>query len=179
VSLADNTYWAENGILTAASIRRMGDIEYVAELLIGVMHGPQGGASSIIDQYYIQYEDYEDEFPEQHTTQEQFDNTLRAIQDILPDVRSTRWKNKGDFYSLFVALAALLTRRMSDAEAAPIRAALGEFEAEIKQRRLDDTADVSADVGNYLDALQRGANDKGRRADRHEALLHVLQPVMP
>src|SRR6266699_6455146 len=60
VKLADDEYWAENRIVTAAQIRRMGDVEFVSELLIGVLHGPQGGSAKVIDEYYVQYEDYED-----------------------------------------------------------------------------------------------------------------------
>jgi hypothetical protein len=49
-TLADNEYWAENRIVRPASIRRMGDLEFVSELLIGVLHGPQGGSASIVDE---------------------------------------------------------------------------------------------------------------------------------
>ena len=61
--LADDEYWAENKIITPASIRRQGDVEFVSELMIGTLHGPQGGAAGVIDQYYATYEDYDDEFP--------------------------------------------------------------------------------------------------------------------
>lgn len=50
-------FFAENRIISAAAIRRMFDIEFVAELLIGTMHGPQGGRAAIVDEYYQQYED--------------------------------------------------------------------------------------------------------------------------
>jgi hypothetical protein len=65
LQLADNEYWAENRIVTPAAIRRMNDVEYVSELMIGVLHGPQGGSAAIVDSYYQQYEDYEDLFPDQ------------------------------------------------------------------------------------------------------------------
>ena len=74
--LADDEYWAENKIVTTAAIRRMGDVEFVSELLIGVMHGPQGGSAAIIDEYYAEYEDYEDEFPQQRSTVKSFQKTL-------------------------------------------------------------------------------------------------------
>src|SRR2546425_13270565 len=34
-----------------------------------------------------------------------FDENLRAIQRLLPNIKETRWSNKTDFYTLFVALA--------------------------------------------------------------------------
>src|SRR5207245_1440160 len=63
--LADDKYWAEKGIVSPALIRRQNDVEFVSELMIGVLHGPQGGGAAVIDQYYSQYEDFEDEFPGQ------------------------------------------------------------------------------------------------------------------
>src|SRR6266566_1758513 len=33
------------------------------------------------------------------------DRNLRAVQQILPNIKESRWSNKTDFYSLFVALA--------------------------------------------------------------------------
>ena len=62
--LADDEYWAVNRIVSPAAIRRMADIEMMSDLIIGLLHGPQGGSARIIDGYYEQYEQYEDEFPQ-------------------------------------------------------------------------------------------------------------------
>ncbi len=107
--LADDEYWAVNRIVTAAAIRRMADIEMMSDLLIGLLHGPQGGSAKIIDQYYEHYEQYEDEFPGQAKTKHQFDLTLEAIKRVFPNIFDVRrWGNRADFYSLFVALGNLL-----------------------------------------------------------------------
>jgi hypothetical protein len=97
LKLADYEYWAENRILTPASIRRQGDVEFVSELLIGVLHGPQGGSSRDIDEYYTQYEDFEDEFPGQRQATRLFEKTLRTISEAFPDIKRDRWCNKTDF----------------------------------------------------------------------------------
>jgi hypothetical protein len=81
---ADDEYWAVNRILTSASIRRMGDIEFMSDLLIGLMHGPQGGSAKILDEYYEIYEPYEDEMPNQAKLTHQFGETLKAIQTLFP-----------------------------------------------------------------------------------------------
>ena len=52
--LADDDFWAENGIMTAALIRRMKDMEFVSELIFGIMDGPQSGTAKTIDEYYLQ-----------------------------------------------------------------------------------------------------------------------------
>lgn len=175
----ESDYWAENSIVSAQSIRRMGDIEFVAELLIGVLHGPQGGSASIIDEYYAQYEDYEDEFPEQRSTRRRFNTTLILVQRLFPNIRKIRWRNKTDFYSLFVALSHLLREYgPASVRLRPMRSALEEFAASVDARQADEDARVPAEVQRYVRALTRGANDKARRGERHLALLTLLEPLL-
>lgn len=174
-SLADDEYWAENRIITAAAIRRMADIEFVAELLIGVIHGPQGGSAAIIDDYYQQYEDFEDEFPEQKQTARIFGETLRLVKALFPDIKMSRWSNKTDFYTLFVAAASLLrSGSVSAANQAAMKRALDRFERDVEKRIQDDSVPVSASVIDYVRAASKGANDKSRRGTRHQALLPIV-----
>lgn len=169
-------YLAENRIVTAAAIRRMGDVELIAELLIGVMHSPQGGSAVSIDSYYETYEDFDDEFPSQRRTSRLFGLTLESIGRVLPDLRDWRWSNKTDFYSLFVACASLLAaKKPVSAKEQPLRSALVKLAQEIDRRLADDEAKVSKAAAQYVRNVQRGANDKARRAERHAALLSVLE----
>src|SRR6266850_3556853 len=78
--LADDEYWAVNRIVSPAAIRRMADIEMMSDLLIGLLHGPQGGSSKIIDDYYEQYEQFDDELPEQNKIKRSFATTRDIIQ---------------------------------------------------------------------------------------------------
>lgn len=175
--LADNEYWAENHIVTPASIRRMGDIEFVSELLIGVLHGPQGGGHKVLDDYYTQYEDYEDEFPDQRRVKRLFDETLEVVKRIFPDIKTTaRWGNKTDFYTLFVALASLLkTEELPESRIPEVRKALERFAREVDRRLTDEEAKISKNAIEYVRAVEKGANDKKRRADRHLALINVIR----
>jgi len=175
--LADSEYWSENRIVRAASIRRMGDIEFVSELLIGVLHGPQGGSARVINEYYQQYEDYQDEFPGQAQAAALFDDTLVRFTLLLPDIRETRWSNKTDFYTLFVCTAYLLrTHELPTKNIEPLRAALDDFSDQVARRLEDERATVSPEAVSYVRAHEKGANDKKRRADRHVALLSLIQP---
>jgi hypothetical protein len=177
--LADDEYWAENKIVTTAAIRRMGDVEFVSELLIGVMHGPQGGSAAIIDQYYAEYEDYEDEFPQQRSTVKSFQKTIEFTQTLLPDIKSTRWGNKTDFYSLFVALAAdPAFTKASAIKRKRMRVMLDKFETEIDRRLKDEDAQVSREAVEYVRAVEKGANDKPRRGSRHNVLVQKLSEVV-
>lgn len=172
LKLSDDEYWAENRIVTAAQIRRMGDVEFVSELLIGALHGPQGGSAKVIDEYYVQYEDFEDEFPGQKKAERLFKDTLELVQEVLPDIKQTRWSNKTDFYTLFVAIASRLkTQELPDSKVTKVRKVLDQFESEVARRLADEHAAVSKRAVAYVRAVEKGANDKPRRANRQVALL--------
>ena len=175
LKLADNEYWAENHIVTPALIRRMTDVEFVSELLIGVLHGPRGGSSKVIDEYYHQYEDYEDEFPSQQTGQKSFEETLLTIEALLPEIKNTRWSNKTDFYTLFVGIASLLRSNTLPRSTIPsLRKALSRFANEIDLRLSDKDAIVRKPSIEYVRAVEKGANDKKKRGDRQIALVNTI-----
>ncbi|KQM17888.1 hypothetical protein ASF83_02080 [Plantibacter sp. Leaf171] len=177
VKLADDhgDYLAENRIITADAIRRMSDVEFMAELMIGVMHGPQGGQPSVIDNYYQQYEDYEDEFPKERLVRKWLTKSLALLDQIVPELKPSRWSNKSDYYSLVVAIAgALKSSELDEADVAPARTRLARLESDILARIEDDEVEVSDDAVEYVRNVIRGANDKARRAARHAVLLRTL-----
>jgi hypothetical protein len=173
--LADDEYWAENRIVTPAAIRRQNDVEFISELLIGLLHGPQGGSAAVIDEYYLQYEDFEDEFPGQRQAVKTFADVKQVIERVLPDIKSLRWSNKTDFYSLFVALGEhLRTKRFDYDKAKECARALKKLSEDISLAQRDEYTGTDERVLSYAKALVRGANDKSRRAARHSALMAVL-----
>lgn len=177
LQLANDDFWAENHLVSPGLIRRMRDVEFVSDLLIGVIHGPQGGSAAVIDTYYERYEDFEDEFPDQPRVEKQFTETLRAIRRITPDLRGTRWSNRTDFYTLFVAIAEILSHpgaELKKPKAA--RAKLQEFAESVYERLADESIDADADVVAYVRAVEKGANDKNRRAARDTTLKKLLRP---
>jgi Protein of unknown function DUF262 len=174
--LADDDYWAENGIVSGALIRRMKDMEFVSELLFGVMHGPQGSTAKILDEYYLQLEQYSEEFPKQKSVKRRFLKTLELVQALLPDIRKTRWRNRTDFYSLFVVLAGLLSGRIALTSRLPaMRKALLAFATDVDKRIADTHAKVPSVVADYARNVIIGVNDRSRRVIRHDALMETIQ----
>jgi hypothetical protein len=178
--LADDEYWARNLIVTPAAIRRMRDIEMMSDLIIGLLHGPQGGSAKVIDQYYDQYEQYEDEFPEQTRIKRLFNETLDTIRRVFPDIVAVpRWNNRADFYSLFVGLASLLkTHDLPRRSQGALAKRLLLFAEDVSARLAAPTAKTDTHSRAYARAIEKGVNDKARRADRHEALLAIVQPLL-
>ncbi len=174
---ADDVYWAETGLVTPDAIRRMRDIEFVSDLLIGVLDGPQSGNLRTLDDYYAMYEDYEREFPRQRDCRRRFSRALELIQEVLPDIRSTRWANRTDFYSLFIATAYLLTDHILPGDQyQKVRQKLDSFAIEISKYQENENAQVGQEVSTYVGAMRRGSSDRHRRGVRHQALLNILTP---
>ncbi len=176
-ALADDDYWAENGIVSPAIIRRMKDIEFISELMIGLMDGPQNGSGQVIDEYYRQLEVYDDEFPSQKKVKRLYDRTLNLVQNILPDIKECRWRNRTDFYTLSVATGGILEANPVTYSSPALRKALLSFAEQVDRRLSDDEAKVSSSAAEYVLAVQKGSSDKSRRATRHEALLSVIEPL--
>jgi len=177
--LADDEYWAVNRIVTPAAIRRMADIEMMSDLLIGLLHGPQGGSAKIIDQYYERYEQFDEEFPEQNRVKRTFDKVLDTIKRLFPKIAEGRWGNRADFYSLFVSLGNLLDKRsLPRTKEKDLREKLLAFADEVGKRLENPTASTSAAAKAYARAIEKGSNDKARRADRSDALAKIIQPFL-
>lgn len=173
-TLANNEYWSDNKIMSPAVIRRMGDVEFMSELIIGILHGPQAGSSVAIDDYYEQYEQYTDVFPNQRTAERLFSATLDDVKELLPDIKETRWSNKTDFYTLFTTIAGFIRQGKELTDRVKTRRALDKFADEITTRLADERAKVSGHAIAYVRAVEKGANDKVRRANRQTALENVI-----
>jgi hypothetical protein len=178
--LADDEYWAVNRIVSPAAIRRMADIEMMSDLLIGLLHGPQGGSAKIIDGYYEQYEQFEDEFPEQNRIKRQFTRTLDTIKHLFPEIADvSRWSNRADYYSLFIALGNLLQEY--DLPTPSIRLLRGElkkFAKDVDKNLEETTVRTNKAPKKYARAIEKGSNDKARRMDRHEILTKIIEPFL-
>lgn len=178
--LADDDYWAVNKIITPAAIRRMADIEMMSDLLIGLLHGPQGGSAKIIDQYYEGYEQYEEEFPDQDRVIRLFSRTHQTIKRLFPKISEVpRWGNRADFYSLFTSLGDLIDHRtLLKKSEKTLAEKLISFAEEVDQRLKKTTASTSKAARAYARAIEKGSNDKARRTDRYEALTAVIEPFL-
>jgi hypothetical protein len=158
----------------------MKDLQYVSELVIGVVAGPQGGSTKVIDEYYSNFDDYKDEIPNEDDIRDQYEDALKTIETIFPDLKkSGRFKNLADFYSLFIAIAALQRDSVSFPDSgkglSALRDELSEFSAEVDQRLSNPKAHVSDPAIKYARAIEKGVNDKSRRSARHKALTEVLE----
>jgi hypothetical protein len=173
--IAEADFWGESGIFSANDVRRMLDVEYISELAVGVLHGPQNKKNSLDRWYKV----YEAEFPDRHLIEEVFSSVLGELGQVLPDMRHTRWRRSSDFYTLFLVFA-------NHIEDLP----LNREERDLAQEKLtsfgedvttflaaDNPGKANATVAKYGKAVARAATDLANRTERAKQLEAVLKHV--
>lgn len=174
--LSDDSWWVEASIVSLRDVRRMLDVEYVSELLVGLMAGPQDKKKTL-DEYYW---DFDDDFPRKSTWRRHFNATRDLVEEILED-DLRRWSGKSDFYSLFLSLGSYVVdgRRFSDTEKDAIATSLDSFRSKVnKAKRKDNQEQFSKDVHSYADAVTRAATDLTRRNSRMEILTAIIERAL-
>ncbi len=174
--LADDSYWSGTGIFSANDVRRMIDVEFVSELAIAALHGPQTKKSSLD----LWYEIYEDSYEEERRVDGLFRTVLSELAVVLPDLSQTRWRKKSDFYSLFGLLAArkgVLPLSRDDRDFVTLE--LTRFGAEVDLFLSDPEVEVSASVRRYAAAVERAATDVANRRTRLRELDQLLARLWP
>jgi hypothetical protein len=105
--LAAHDFLDAGKIFSVANRRRFADVEFVSELLAGLMGGPQEKRETL-DFYYLKYTVWAQS--EVKKVESRFLACLRDLAILFPPDRpisSTRFKQKSDFYSLLLAIDEL------------------------------------------------------------------------
>lgn len=169
--MADNDqFWADSGVFSANDHRRMVDHEYISELAIAYLHGPQNKKDKL-DHYY---QLYEQQFEDRDRMVADFGRVTSEISRILPDLTQSRWRKKSDFYSLFLVLASksadlpwpmdyreIVSRRILDFGARVDR---------LLRIEEDSWEEDDEQVMTYARSVARAASDRANRVARNEAL---------
>ena len=112
--LAKETFFEDSRVFTIANSKRMGDVEFVSELLALLLDGPQEKKEKL-DSFYSDYAKWKK--LSLNTVQNRFKAVLNELQTIWPDEEAiasscpfskTRFRQKADFYALFNAVDDLL-----------------------------------------------------------------------
>src|SRR6266487_1405690 len=169
-ALAEVEWWSRSGIFTANDVRRMLDIEFISELAIAYIHGPQNKKSSL-DKWY---EAYEREFPDKQRVESVFQTVLGELTHILPLFSLTRWRKKSDFYTLFTVLAAHeKSLPLTKEGRTTATKAFDAFGREVDSFLARGASD-SKDAQDYGYAVERAASDLANRKERARVLEKVV-----
>ncbi|HBZ34846.1 MAG TPA: hypothetical protein DEO33_00220 [Rikenellaceae bacterium] len=174
--LSDKEYWSEIDVFSPNDVRRMLDVEYISEIAIAALHGPQNKKQNL-DKFY---EIYEDDFDQKDELERQFDTSALELIQILPNIGKTRWSKKTDFYTLFLILIEhngqlpLAKDRRDIAQNI-----LLEFGNEVDQfvrAEQKEQSKFSVDVKEYASGI-RASTDLASRKRRQSTLEHVLSSI--
>jgi hypothetical protein len=175
----EDVFWTDAGIFSANDHRRMLDHEYISELAIAVLHGPQNKKDKL--DYYYQL--YEESFEDRETLIRTFRSTTAEISALLPRLAGTRWRKKSDFYTLFLCLAEKADQFPFSAEDRERFAErLLTFSSAVDElARLDepDQERLNPDILAYSRSVVRAASDRGSRVARANALNHYVFDIVP
>lgn len=165
-----NDFWADSGLFSANDHRRMIDHEFISELAIAFLHGPQNKKDKLDDYYRLYEESYED----RERVENAFRKSADEIAQLIPNLKSTRWRKKSDFYTLFLEIAA---RADSLPWSIDVRTEISRSLIDFGQRvtklltlEEDLWKDVNEQVVNYARNVSRAASDRGSRVARTKAL---------
>lgn len=94
-------------VFTVAQRRRMGDVEFVSELLAGILEGPQDKKEDL-DYFYQRYAEWPE--ADEERVRSEYQNAVSDIARIFSEelpLRQTRFKQKSDFYTLLLSIVEL------------------------------------------------------------------------
>ena len=172
--LADDSWWLEHRIVNLQQVRRMLDVEYISELFIVLMAGPQDKKKTI-DSYYA---DFDGEFPDRDDWVKNFRSTRALLEKILPQGELIRWSGKSDFYSLFHIASTYVERqsRWTKQQLTQTTRKLKSFRNNVNQaKRRENTKTFAKYVHSYADAVTRAATDVARRKLRSDVLMNLFK----
>jgi len=174
--LAEDEWWLDNRIVNIRQIRRMEDVEFVSELFVLLMAGPQDKKKTL-DDYYS---DYENSFPEKHILTKKFKLTRDIIYNVIGGEGIKSWSGKSDFYSLFHLFCHLSEKiPFTKENKINIREELKRIRISVDQaKRRDNKVKYPKDIVDYADAVTRAATDVARRKARFEILLKKISNII-
>lgn len=178
----DDEFWSEFGLFSANDHRRMLDQEFVSELAIAHLHGPQNKKDKL-DTYYQMYEE---SFEDRARLKTEFYRATSEIKQIFAGTNPRRWKKKSDFYTMFLCIAKQASELpWSSDRRGEIKNRMIEFAEKVEAYLAKDDSGESHeaarintpyDVVRYAESVSRAASDRGTRIARAEAFdRYVIQ----
>jgi hypothetical protein len=145
------------------------DHEYLSELAIAYLHGPQNKKDRL--DYYYQL--YEERFEDREHLIKTFRKVTAEIDQLIVRLAATRWKKKSDFYTLFLALAPLEHEfPWSAGRRTEISERLADFGARVDSLlglEEDEWGTQDENVVTYARNVARAASDRANRVARAKA----------
>jgi hypothetical protein len=186
---AAHTMLAEMGVFSAKDYLRRRNDEFMAEVAFAIISRAYPNKKDGLDEIFLTYERHGVPTGVVEDLERRFGRVFLQLEPIAGQLRRTRFRNKSDFYSLFVFLA-------KEAEFLPLPVSAQEgfvqktrdFSTRVNAIKKEEAEGRSIDslVGDplgieavkYLRAVERAASDRLNRVRREEDLRAVLTPAL-
>jgi hypothetical protein len=168
-NLAKLDFWADERVFSDTQRRRMRVQEFVAELTILLVEGPQDKKKAI-DLYYGEYRE---SFPNANFAESRLKLYLQWIRATFPDLRNHRFRKPVDLYGLIGALDEVSARskRLRALNSQRARVALLDFES------LTQAREPRGEAAKYVLGASRQTDNIGPRTSRIEILASILRSI--
>lgn len=168
-SLGNDPFWQNQRVASRWDIRRMRDVEYISELLMAMLQGIQDKKKKL-DDCYAQNETMDEDV--KANLQRDIGFIKTNIEEILPRLRTTRFKNKGDFYSLFMSFYRFHQEGLRfPSDLTPIRETLLEL------NRMVSRDAESENLLTYFEGCSNSPDSMRNRRFRIRLLDGLLRPL--
>jgi hypothetical protein len=168
----EDDFYLKYGILSVTNIKRMVDAEFTSELLGSILRGITNKKDKL-DDFYRDYDSMEPE--DVIKTKKIFRSIFNLIESILgDDLKTTRFNNRSDFYSIFYLLFTLkYTKKMKIDQ---------NIYSQIKNVLIDITIGAKADATNtqlldYFIKTVQGGDTESSRKYRDKYLTELIEPL--
>jgi Protein of unknown function DUF262 len=164
--LAKLDFWTDERVFSDAQRRRMRVQEFVAELTILLVEGPQDKKKAI-DLYYGEYRD---SFPNASFVESRLKQYLQWIRTVFPDLRTHRYRKPVDLYGLIGAIdeVSAKSKKLRALNPQAARNVLLQFENQTHAK------EASGDAAKYVLAASRQTDNIGPRTSRIQVLGSIL-----
>jgi hypothetical protein len=172
-------YFISNHVLSLGQVSRMKHIELTCELLVSIhLNGPINKKKALDD--VIGGNSIDGRSIQRCT--HQFIHTLNRVKRIFPDLRTTRFRNSVDFYSLFLCVlelersGAILTDGKRNRQAQQLLVWLSNGVDEVRQqvKKAQGARPDQQLFASYLLSVQGDTDSQSTRLRRGELLRNVL-----
>ncbi len=168
----EEDYYLKYKILSISNIKRMVDAEYTSELVATILRGITNKKDKLDDIY----RDYDTMDPDDvKTIKKTFRSIFNLIESILgDDLKTTRFNNKNDFYSLFYLMYDIQYKKKLKIDTSvykQIKDILIELSLEAT-----DTASNPQVLKYYIGVVNAGDTEANRNY-RHNYLLELIEPL--
>lgn len=180
---------SECGVFTARDYLRRRNDELMAEVAFALASRAFPNKKEGLDELFLTYEQQGPPEGVLEELEQRFGRVFGQLAKVAPDVRRSRFRNKSDFYSLFVLLAkSAEVVPLSDGVSTELGSALRDFSSLVNDLKREEgegrsierlaATETGKAALKYLRAVERAASDRLNRVRREEALVEVLGPTL-